>query len=59
MISRYGIHDGLRLDGLTLLLFPSFHMTGKDSRQDRSRYLMDGGSDSSRNGDSRGKEYRY
>lgn len=54
MISRYGIHDGLRLDGLTLFLFPSFHMTGKDSRQDRSRYLMDGGSDSSR-----GKEYRY
>lgn len=59
MISRYGIHDGLSLDGLTLFLFPSFHMTGKDPRQDRSRYLMDGSSDSSRNGDGRGKEYRY
>lgn len=59
MISRYGIHDRLSLDGRTLFLFPGFHMTGKNSRQDRARYLMDGGSDSSRNSDGRCKEYRY
>lgn len=57
MIARYG--NGLCLEGRIMFLFSGIHVASKEACQDRSRYLMDKGADGGRNGDGRGKEYRY